>query len=131
MIPIDEAEILLDGIAEDLPPQFFERLNGGISLLPECKRSRDPDAGELYTLGEYHVDTMGRYIVIYYGSFEKVYGHISAEKLREKLRDTLLHEFTHHWESLSGERDLEIKDEMRMEWYREQYRKRFKLKRGL
>jgi hypothetical protein len=53
---------------------------------------------------------MGRYITIYYGSFSHVYGHLEKKALKEQLRETLKHEFTHHIESLAGERGLEIKD---------------------
>ena len=125
MMPtIDRAEAILDEIANELPPVFFEELNGGICLLPESRPSPEPDVGELYILGEYHQDNMGRTIYIYYGSFECVYGPMSERQLRKRLRETLLHEFTHHWESLGGERDLEIRDEERMWRYREEYRDR-------
>jgi len=57
------------------------------------------------------------YIAIYYGSFERVYGHLSRESLKEQLAHTLKHEFTHHLESLAGERGLEIKDAKFLEDY--------------
>ena len=117
MITIDEMNEMLDEIAAELPDEIFKDLNGGVSLLDEAKKSRkDPD-GALYTLGEYHRDQMGRYIVLYYGSLCAVYGNASREKYRKHLKDVLTHELTHHWESLAGERDLEIKDEMDMERY--------------
>ena len=51
---------------------------------------------------QYH---LGRFIVIYYGSFAQVYGHLPKEDLAKRLRKVLLHEFRHHLESLAGERD--------------------------
>ncbi|NLA86111.1 MAG: hypothetical protein GX847_02270, partial [Clostridiales bacterium] len=51
--------------------------------------------------------SMGRYITIYFGSFMKVYGHLSGGKIKEKLRRTVRHEFRHHMESLAGTDDLE------------------------
>ena len=61
-------------------------------------------------MGEYVEDPyMGRMIYIYYGSFLEVYGELGEKELEEELRETLLHEFTHHMESLAGERGLEIK----------------------
>lgn len=108
---IDEIHEMLDEIAEEIPQYFFNQLNEGIILLPEYKihpESRDTDT--LYILGEYSRSASGRRIAIYYGSFEKVYSGVSKRSLRNKLKDTLLHEFTHHLESLAGERGLEIKD---------------------
>jgi len=119
MVTIDEAEVMLGEISEELPPEFYEKLNGGILLLPEAKMHPASTANHLYILGEYHRNwDMGRYIAIYFGSFERLYGHLPPEQFREKLRKTLFHEFTHHIESLAGERGLEIKDEERMRKYR-------------
>ena len=116
---INEVHSILDEIAEEIPVEFFKDLNEGIVLLPEYKlhpESRDED--KLYIMGEYVRSITGRHIKIYYGSFKKVYYGISLELLREKLSDTLLHEFTHHLESLSGERGLKIKDYHDLERYR-------------
>ena len=115
MMDIDQFEAVLDTIANTLPPAFYEELNGGILLLPEAKRD------DLYIMGEYHRDQiMGRYIVIYYGSFERVYGYLSDEALKKQMEKTLRHEFRHHMESRAGLRDLEIADRMQMEDYENQ-----------
>lgn len=122
MVSIDEAGVMLDEIADELPPEFFRELNGGILLLPEAALHPENRANDLYILGQYHHSTvMGRYIAIYYGSFERIYGFLPPELFREHLRKTLLHEFTHHLESLAGERGLEIKDAQQMAAYRERY----------
>lgn len=116
---IEEIHEILDEIAEEIPEYFFEQLNEGIILLPEYKihpESREMD--RLYIMGEYSRSITGRHIVIYYGSFKKVYNGVSMRTLREKLKDTLLHEFTHHLESLAGERGLEIKDFQDIQIYR-------------
>ena len=112
MFTIDEVNEMLDEIASELPEEIFRDLNGGVSLLAESKKSEKDPSGGLYTLGEYRRDQMGRYIVIYYGSLTAVYGSSSYNKMRKHLRDVLTHELTHHLESLAGERDLEIEDEM-------------------
>ncbi len=120
MITIENAQQLLDDIAEELPTEFFKELNGGILLLPDEKISPHARANDLYIMGEYHYShSMGRMIYIYFGSFQSLYPHISPERMKEKLRDTLLHEFTHHLESLAGERGLEIKDQEELQRYRE------------
>lgn len=112
MIPIDEVEIILDEIAEELPQEFYKELNGGIILLPEVKLNPMGRKNDLFIMGEYHSGGgLGRYITIYYGSFERLYGHLSREAFKKQLASTLKHEFTHHLESLAGERDLEKEDE--------------------
>lgn len=111
MISLEEMEDLLDEIAAGFPREIFMELNGGILLLPETKMNPVGKNNDLYTMGAYHKGgSMGRYIVIYYGSFMKVYGRLGKESLKEKLTHTLKHEFTHHLESLAGERGLEIED---------------------
>ncbi|MDL2294616.1 metallopeptidase family protein [Ruminococcaceae bacterium OttesenSCG-928-D13] len=101
------------------PPEIFRELNGGIVLLPDLVHS--PHGGTLYTLGTYHNQPMGlgRYISIYYGSFVQVHGRASEEAQKQALREVLHHELTHHIESLAGVRDLEVKDEIFIENYRE------------
>lgn len=120
MVSIDEMEMILEELAEELPQEFYKELNGGILLLPELKISTAARDDDLYTMGEYRYSfSMGRYIVIYYGSFNKLYGALPLKKLKERLRETLYHEFTHHMESLAGERGLEKKDEEFMRRYHE------------
>lgn len=121
----DEIRELLDEIAEEVPEAFYRELHGGIILIPEEKKHRESKhSGNLYIMGEYHRNAMGRKILIYYGSFKKMYSKASMEALRKKLKDTLFHEFTHHIESLAGERGLERKDEEKMQKYRQRRSKR-------
>ena len=115
MFDIERAQVLLDEICEELPPAFFDKLNGGICLLPDVKTNPMGRGNELYILGEYvRSRALGRYINIYYGSIERVYGWADGAHIRHQLREVLLHEFTHHLESLAGERGLEIKDAVQM-----------------
>jgi len=117
LFTIEEVNDMLDEIAAELPEEIFRDLNGGVSLLTELKKSDKDPSGGLYTLGEYRRDQMGRYIIIYYGSLTALYGNSTHKKMRKHLRDVLTHELTHHLESLAGERDLEIEDEMDMNDY--------------
>lgn len=117
---IEEIHVMLDEIAEGLPEDFFKELNEGIVLLPQYKLHRESRARDrLYIMGEYSKKITGRGIVIYYGSLKRVYRKKSVEELKEKLRDVLLHEFTHHLESLAGEKGLEIKDAIDINRYRD------------
>ena len=115
MITFEEAQEILTEIADSLPEQIFEKLNGGILLLPDTII----DGDGLITLGMYHIEPagFGRYITIHYGSMVKAYGHISPEAFAEKLDGVLRHELVHHLESLAGDRSLEIKDAIDREKY--------------
>ena len=76
----------------------------------------------MYILGEYCYDQMGRYILLYYGSFAALAEkeHWTEEDWEEELYTTLAHEFTHHIEGLAGERGLDLKDEAFLEAWREE-----------
>ena len=39
MLSFDQVGLLLDDMAEEFPPEFFQELNGGVCLLPEAKPS--------------------------------------------------------------------------------------------
>ena len=125
MISIDEMETMLDEIAQELPKELFRELNGGVVLLPGIKMNDHSVANDLYIMGEYHRSAaMGRYIAIYYGSFVRVHGHLPKDRIKAQLKKTLQHEFTHHLESLSGTRDLEIEDERQIDEYLRRARRR-------
>ena len=117
MYSIDDVNFLLDEIAEELPEEVFRELNGGVSLLDEVRRNVTEPNGGLYTLGEYRHDQMGRYIVLYYGSIRIIHGRESPDVFRESLRKLLVHELTHHIESLAGDRSLELDDARRLRDY--------------
>jgi hypothetical protein len=111
MMTIDEMQEVLDELAEELPEIFYKDLNGGIVLLPQAKESEYSRKKDLYTLGEYHHGgAMGNYIKIYFGSFERLFGHLSDEDMKKELRHTLRHEFRHHIETLAGEDGLADED---------------------
>ncbi len=122
MITFDEMGEILDALAEELPPEFFRDLNGGVVLLKRVEYHPQGHDGDLYVLGQYFVDpAMGRHIAIYYGSFRRLFAGYSKEALSDELRKTLRHEFRHHVESLSGERGLEIEDEEYLRRYHESF----------
>lgn len=120
ILSFDEAGALLDEMAEEFPPEFYDELNGGIALLPEAKEDPEGEHGELYIMGEYCNDMMGKYINLYYGSFAALAGQEdwTEEDWEDELYTTLAHEFTHHIEGRAGERGLERKDEQFMEEFR-------------
>ncbi len=118
MMSIDAMQELLEEIAAELPDVFFAELNGGILLLEDTVLAPEALDEDLYTMGEYCEDPlMGSYIVLYYGSFAEICQDMTEEEIREEIRATLLHEFTHHLESLAGERGLELEDERELAAY--------------
>lgn len=121
MISLQRINDLLDEIAAEIPQEIYQKLSGGISLVPDCKKDREDD--NLYIMGEYcHGSMTGRYILIYGGSFQQLFGNRSEAYIKKELEKTLKHELTHHVESLAGERDLEIQDEVEREAYRRRRR---------
>lgn len=121
---IEEVEDILEELAMELPEEFFLKLHGGISLIDQIKYHPEAVGNDLYILGEYQRGVYGNMIRIYYGSFMKTYGFLPRELLKDKLRKTLRHEFRHHLEHLSGERDLEIEDEIALEKYKKRFENR-------
>ena len=100
----------LEEIAGEFPDSFFTDLDGGIQL--EEKALPDPDfpPGEMYIMGEYVHDLLGRYILLYYGSFAAVLEEESEQVWREEIFATVAHEFTHHLEETAGLHALDDKD---------------------
>ena len=114
MIGTGEYKKILSELLDELPEAFFRELSGGVivsqaAVIPDYARADD-----LYTMGQYQV-TMGmRQIVMFKGSFDRLYPLADAEEAREILRGILRHEFRHHLESLGGVRNsgsLEAEDE--------------------
>lgn len=112
MMTLEETEEALARLVQDLPQEIFEELNGGVLLKEEAKLHPGRLSDDLFILGEYHRDRIfGRYVVIYYGSLEKAFGHLPKEEFRAELDRVLKHELTHHLENRAGERDLELEDQ--------------------
>lgn len=109
----DQVADLLDEMAEQFPPVFFEELNGGILLQEEAKPDPLFPPGEVYFMGDYVQDgALGRSINLYYGSFlaSAQRENWSEETWQDELYTTLAHELTHHVESLANAHGLDNKD---------------------
>lgn len=122
MLSQDEFLEMLDDIADEIPQEFYNGLNGGILLRPEAKLHPDSKPWKcLWVMGEYRRSaTMGRSIYIYYGSFERLHGDLDKDALRKKVRHTVIHEFRHHLESLAGEHGLEMEDAYNLAKYKQE-----------
>ena len=100
----------LEEIAGEFPDAFFEELDGGIQLEEEALPDPDFPPGEMYIMGEYCHDMLGRYIVLYYGSFAALLPEEDEEGWKDELFATVAHEFTHHMEETAGLHALDDKD---------------------
>lgn len=110
---------LLEEIIDEIPAEFFNELSGGIILMDQVKfHTESKPKQPLCIMGEYHRTVLGCQIRIYYGSFKHVYNNIEPKDLYGRLKETVIHEFTHHLEYRAGLKDLEIKDKKRIESYR-------------
>ena len=113
----------LEEIAQEFPDAFFEELDGGIQLEEEARPDPDFPPGEMYIMGEYCNDMLGRYIVLYYGSFAALAEREDwgQETWEDELYTTLSHELTHHMEGRGGLHALDDRDAEELEEYRREY----------
>lgn len=111
---------LADEAAREIPEELLMHLHGGISMSDKSKLHKSSDPNKpLYILGEYcNSSSIGRHIILYGGSIDRVYGTLSDDALKKELDRIIKHELTHHWESLSGTRDLEIYDADKIRKYK-------------
>ena len=117
MITFEECGQMLDEIADALPTELYRELNGGIVLQPESRMHPCAVNNDLYILGVYKHDNLGRYIVIYYGSFVRVFKDKPKEEYYKHLKKTLKHEVLHHNEFLAGCKDLVFYDDKKIKEY--------------
>ena len=120
MICMEEFRKIISELLDELPEAFFRGLTGGVivsegTMVPDYAQNNN-----LYTMGQYRVFSGVRQIVIYKGSFDRVFPLADAAETRRRMRGILRHEFRHHLESLGGVHDassLEAADEMEKRAY--------------
>ena len=119
----EEVGAFLDDAADRIPEVLFEGLNGGVNLLEDTVEDPQFPQGEMYILGEFCEDCLGRYINLYYGSFAALAAREdwTEQDWLEELRTTLAHELTHHMESRSGLHALDDADAAELAQFREEY----------
>ena len=127
MISLEEYKKIISELLDELPEAFFQKLSGGVivseaAVIPYYARGND-----LYTLGEYQIYSGIRQIVMFKGSFDRIYPYADAAEARDLLRGILRHEFRHHLEYLGGVHNsssLEAQDERDKQAYLSIHRKR-------
>ena len=123
ILTIDQVNDLLDEMAEGFPDVLFDELNGGVNLLEEALPDPEFPEGEMYILGEYCDDLLGRYINLYYGSFAALAQREDwdADTWADELCTTLSHELTHHMEARGGLHALDDRDAEELAQWRAEY----------
>ena len=120
MLSVEEYQQIISELMDELPREFFQELSGGVIVsdavvIPDYAREND-----LYTMGHYQISSGMRQIVMFKGSFDRVYPQADMTEARDILRGVLRHEFRHHLESLGGihnSSSLEAEDERQKQAY--------------
>ena len=103
MLSFEDFTRILNEEVEALPEYVHEKLNGGVLADSNVYLHPGRVADDLYIFGTYSADPVfGKQIVLYYGSFAAVLGDSSESAYREKIRETVRHEFLHHLETRAG-----------------------------
>ena len=126
MIGMDEYKAIVSELLDELPEAFFRELSGGVVVSEAASIPDYAQGDDLYTLGLYKVFSGVRQIIMYKGSFDRVYPRADKNEAREILRGVLRHEFRHHLEFLGGIHNassLEAEDEREKRAYLAQHRK--------
>ena len=114
MISIEEYRAIVSELLDELPEEFFRELSGGVVVSEEPAVPDYARGDDLYTMGHYQAASGVRQIVLFNGSFDRVYPNAEPSEAKRLLRGILRHEFRHHLEFLGGVHNsssLEAEDE--------------------
>ena len=114
MLSLEEYKKIISELLDELPEAFFQKLSGGVIVSEAAVILYYARGNDLYTMGEYQIYSGIRQIVMFKGSFDRIYPYADAAEARDLLRGILRHEFRHHLEYLGGVHNsssLEAQDE--------------------
>ena len=120
MLSTEAYSRILSRLLDELPAEFFRELSGGVIVSEAAPVPDYARAGDLYTLGLYRFSHGMRQIVMYKGSFDRVYPQADEAEAVPLLCKILRHEFRHHLEYLGGVHNsasLEAEDERQKQAY--------------
>jgi hypothetical protein len=92
----------------EIPPILLEGLNLGVIVSPKLERSKDES--QFIIMGVYVQSSLGKQIILYYGSFLYFFEKRSKKAWKRKILSTTKHELIHHIEALAGQKDLANKE---------------------
>ncbi len=107
MISLEEYKRIVSELMDELPEEFYRDLNGGVIVSEAVAIPDYARGGDLCALGQYLIYSGMRQIVMFKGSFDRVYPLADGEEARNLLRGILRHEFRHHLESLGNVHNAE------------------------
>lgn len=120
MLTLEEYKGIVSELMDELPEEFYRDLNGGVIVSEALAIPDYARGGDLFTMGQYLVCAGMRQIVLFKGSFDRVYPGAGPDEAKVLLRGILRHEFRHHLESLGGVHNstsLEAEDARKKEAY--------------
>ena len=129
MIGIEEYRNIVSDLMDELPEEFFRDLSGGVIVSEASALADYAVRNDVFLMGEYLVYSGIRQIVLFKGSFDRVYPLADADEARRILRGVLRHEFRHHLESLGGihnSSSLEAEDARKKAAYLARFRRQEK-----
>ena len=129
MIGIEEYRNIVSDLMDELPEEFFRDLSGGVIVSEASALADYAVRNDVYLMGEYLVYSGIRQIVLFKGSFDRVYPLADADEAKRILRGVLRHEFRHHLESLGGVHNsssLEAEDARKKAAYLARFRRQEK-----
>jgi predicted Zn-dependent protease with MMP-like domain len=91
-------------VANEVPAELLEELNGGVQTSEQLKR--DTDEKNFLVFGHYIRDNLGKRVMLYYGTFLHFLGDKSEEKWEREVLKVIKHELRHHIEARAGQEDL-------------------------
>ena len=104
---------IVEDLLDELPEEFFRELTGGVIVSEAAMVPDYAQGSDIFIMGHYSIFSGVRQIIIYKGSFDRVYPFADAAEAKNILRGVVRHEFRHHLEFLSGIHDatsLEAQD---------------------
>lgn len=126
MLTTAEYKQIVSELLDELPEAFFRKLSGGVIVSEDFVIPDYAKGNDLYTMGLYRTYSGVRQIILYKGSFDRVYPNAGIEEAKTILRGVLRHEFRHHLEFLGGmhnSESLEAEDEREKLAYLDRHRK--------
>ena len=129
MIGIEEYRNIVSDLMDELPEEFFRDLSGGVIVSEASALADYAVRNDVFLMGEYLVYSGIRQIVLFKGSFDRVYPLADADEAKRILRGVLRHEFRHHLESLGGVHNsssLEAEDARKKAAYLARFRRQGK-----
>ena len=127
MIDTESFEAIVSELLDELPEEFFRELSGGVLVSEDAPRPDYAVSDDIYVFGEYRTSGLGRQVVIFKGSYDRVFPNAGPEFLRKDLRRVIRHEFRHHLEFLSGihgSKSLEAEDDRQKAEYLKRHKGR-------